>query len=99
MLELIKVSSNTSQSKLAGAICAAIRENGTTLVSCVGFRSLVQSVRGLSIARRFLSEEGIEIYTDIEVENNVVVKNKDGEESGEHQEVYKFKVLSRKVEK
>ncbi len=56
-------------------------------------------IKNNNICRSFISEEGIEIYTDIEVENNVVVKNKDGEESEEHQEVYKFKVLSRKVEK
>lgn len=97
MLEHIKVGSNTNQSLLAGAIANAIRTRGTTLVSCVGQKALYQAVRGLVIARRFLLKDGIEIFTQIDIESSGTSESSEEQNSEEIRSIVKISVTSKKV--
>lgn len=106
MLENIKVSSKTNQSKLAGAIATAIRNNSTTTISCVGQYALLQAIKGLTLARRFLAEEKIEIYSQIDMEDAprtetpVAETPAEGEAAPAAEEprvIIKFTVTSKKV--
>lgn len=102
MLENIKVSSKTNQSKLAGAIATAIRNNGTTTISCVGQYALLQAIKGLTLARRFLAEEKIEIYSQIDMEDaprteTPVAEGEAAPAAEEPRVIIKFTVTSKKV--
>ncbi|MBQ3841928.1 MAG: stage V sporulation protein S [Ruminiclostridium sp.] len=59
-MDVIKVSSRSVPKAVAGAICAVIRESGSSQVEAVGAGAVNQAVKAIAVARVFLSEEGID---------------------------------------
>ena len=59
--EVLKVSTRSRPSAVAGAIAGVIRENGTAEVQSIGAGATNQAIKAVAIARSYLNEEGIEI--------------------------------------
>ena len=60
-MEILKVSSKSNPSKVAGAIANIFRENGSVELQTIGAGSLNQAVKAVAIARVFLAPAGINI--------------------------------------
>lgn len=100
MFEHIKVGAHTNQSHLAGAICRGIRANREAYMTCIGHTALYQAIRGITIARRYLEEEGIAIYAQfdiqyIEKENKDV---KDDSDTKNNSTLIMISITSRRIE-
>ena len=72
-MEILKVSSKSNSSKVAGAIANIFREKGTVELQTIGAGSLNQAVKALCIARGFLAPSGtnlvcIPAFTDIMID-------------------------------
>ena len=76
-MEILKVSSKSNPSKVAGAIANIFRENGSVELQTIGAGSLNQAVKAVAIARGFLAPAGINIGI-IPAFNDVLIN---GEES------------------
>ena len=61
-MEILKVSSKSNPSKVAGAIANIFRENKRVEIECVGAGALNQSIKAIIIAKGFLSPSGYELY-------------------------------------
>jgi stage V sporulation protein S len=59
--EVLKVSTRSRPSAVAGAIAGVIRENGMAEVQSIGAGATNQAIKAVAIARSYLNEEGIEI--------------------------------------
>lgn len=59
--EVLKVSTRSRPSAVAGAIAGVIRENGTAEVQSIGAGATNQAIKAVAIACSYLEEEGIEI--------------------------------------
>ncbi len=57
-MEILKVSSKSNPSKVAGAIANVFRENGTVEIQTIGAGSLNQAIKSVCIARGFLAPSG-----------------------------------------
>ena len=57
-MEILKVSSKSNPSKVAGAIANIFRENGTAELQTIGAGSLNQAIKAIAIARGFLAPSG-----------------------------------------
>ncbi len=71
-MEAIKVSSRSVPKAVAGAIAAAVREEGSAEVQAVGAGAVNQAVKAISITRVFFEEENTEIvcipsFSELEV--------------------------------
>ncbi len=60
--EVLKVSTRSRPSAVAGAIAGVIRESGVAEVQSIGAGATNQAIKAVAIARSYLTEEGIEIY-------------------------------------
>ena len=60
-MEILKVSSKSNPSKVAGAIANIFRENGSVELQTIGAGSLNQAVKAVAIARGLLAPAGINI--------------------------------------
>ncbi len=58
--EILKVSSRSRPSAVAGAIAGVVRENGRAEVQAIGAGAANQAIKAVAIARDYLSETGIE---------------------------------------
>lgn len=72
-MEILKVSSKSNPSKVAGAIANVFRENGTVEIQTIGAGSLNQAIKSICIARGFLAPSGqnlivIPAFSDILIE-------------------------------
>ena len=72
-MEILKVSSKSNSSKVAGAIANIFREKGTVELQTIGAGSLNQAIKALCIARGFLAPSGINLvcipaFTDIMID-------------------------------
>lgn len=72
-MEILKVSTKSNPSKVAGAIANIFREKGTVEIQTIGAGSLNQAVKAVCIARGFLAPGGDDIviipsFNDIEIE-------------------------------
>lgn len=72
-MEILKVSSKSNPSKVAGAIANIFREKGLVELQTVGAGALNQAVKAVSIARGYISPSGINLvctpaFTDIEID-------------------------------
>ncbi|CCU79179.1 Stage V sporulation protein required for dehydratation of the spore core and assembly of the coat (SpoVS) [Halanaerobium saccharolyticum subsp. saccharolyticum DSM 6643] len=72
-MELLKVSSNSSPNKVAGALAGVLREEGSAELQAVGAGALNQGVKAVAIARGFVAPSGIDLicipaFTDIEID-------------------------------
>jgi stage V sporulation protein S len=71
--EVLKVSTRSRPSAVAGAIAGVIRDSGMAEVQSIGAGATNQAIKAVAIARSYLSEEGIEIvcvpsFIDVAIE-------------------------------
>ncbi len=70
--EIIKVSSNSRSTSVAGAIAGVIRQDHHAEVQAIGAGAVYQAVKAIAIARKYLSREvgimTIPIFTDVMIE-------------------------------
>ena len=71
-MEILKVSSKSNPSKVAGAIANIFRENGTAELQTIGAGSLNQAIKAIAIARGFLAPSGKNIAV-IHAFNDVII--------------------------
>ena len=72
-MEILKVSSKSNPSKVAGAIANIYRENKCVEIQTIGAGSLNQAIKSICIARGFLAPSGqnlvvIPAFSDIMIE-------------------------------
>ncbi len=72
-MEVLKVSSNSSPNKVAGALAGVLREEGNAELQAVGAGAINQGVKAVAIARGFVAPSGIDLicipaFTDIEID-------------------------------
>jgi stage V sporulation protein S len=72
--EMLKVSTRSRPSAVAGAIAGVIREVGTAEVQSIGAGATNQAIKAIAIARSYLREDGIDIscvpsFIDISIDN------------------------------
>lgn len=72
-MNVIKVSSQSRTSAVAGAIAGVMRENHRAEVQAIGAGAVNQAVKAIAIARGYLSEDGIDItcipeFTSVEID-------------------------------
>jgi len=59
--EVLKVSTRSRPSAVAGAIAGVIRDSGVAEVQSIGAGATNQAIKAVAIARSYLSEEGLDI--------------------------------------
>ena len=57
-MEILKVSSKSNPSKVAGAIANMYRESGSVEIQTIGAGSLNQAIKAVAIARGFVAPSG-----------------------------------------
>lgn len=72
--EVLKVSTRSRPSAVAGAIAGVIRESGLAEVQSIGAGATNQALKAVAIARSYLNEEGIDIicspsFIDVAIDN------------------------------
>lgn len=72
-MEILKVSSNSSSNKVAGALAGVLRERGSAELQAIGAGALNQSVKAVAIARGFVAPSGVDLicipaFTDVEID-------------------------------
>ena len=72
-MEILKVSSKSNPSKVAGAIANIFREKGSVQIQTIGAGSLNQAIKGIAIARGFVAPSGVDLvcipaFAEVEVE-------------------------------
>ena len=72
-MEILKVSSKSNPSKVAGAIANVFRNNGNVEIQTIGAGSLNQAIKAICIARGFLAPSGknlivVPSFSDIEID-------------------------------
>ena len=75
-MEILKVSSKSNPSKVAGAIANIFRENGNVELQTFGAGSLNQAIKAIAIARGFLAPAGKNIAV-IPAFNDVLINNEE----------------------
>ncbi len=71
-LNIIKVSSQSRSTAVAGAIAGVIREHGRAEVQAIGASAVNQAVKAIAIARTYLEEDGLDLlcqpaFTEVEI--------------------------------
>lgn len=61
-MEIMKVSSNSIPSKVAGALTSLLREHEKVQIQVIGAASLNQAMKAIAIARGYVASSGKEIY-------------------------------------
>ncbi len=60
-MDILKVSSDSRTSAVAGAIAGVVREHHRADVQAIGAGAVNQAVKAVAIARGYLQEDGIDI--------------------------------------
>ena len=76
-MEILKVSSKSNPSKVAGAIANIFREKGSVEIQTIGAGSLNQAIKGIAIARGFVAPSGDNLVVVIPAFNDVVINGED----------------------
>ena len=74
-MEILKVSSKSSPSKVAGAIANIFREYKSVELQAIGAGALNQAIKAIAIARGFLSPSGYNLVV-IPAFNDVLIDTK-----------------------
>ena len=61
-MEILKVSSKSNPSAVAGALANAFREKGTLEIQAIGAGALNQAIKAVAISRGFLAPSGKNLY-------------------------------------
>ena len=88
-MNVLKVSSKSSANSVAGALAAAIRDDGESEIQAIGAGAVNQSVKAIAIASGFLAPTGVSIFAQPTFEEI----NIDGEE----RTAIRFKITSQKA--
>ncbi len=72
-MTIIKVSSESRTSAVAGAIAGVVREHNRADVQAIGAGAVNQAVKAVAIARGYLQEDGIDIicmpeFTSVDID-------------------------------
>jgi stage V sporulation protein S len=72
-MEVIRVSSRSSPSSVAGAMAGVVRQAGAVEVQVVGAGALNQAIKALAIARGYVAPSGVDLvcapsFTDIQID-------------------------------
>lgn len=59
--EILKVSSSSRPTLVAGAIAGIVRHNGRTELQAIGAGAVNQATKAIAIARRYLASDGIDV--------------------------------------
>lgn len=75
-MDLIKVSSTSRTSSVAGAIAGVVRENSRAEVQAIGAGAVNQAVKALILAKGYLRGDGIDVFfmpefADVSIEDKV----------------------------
>ncbi|MFL7867506.1 MAG: stage V sporulation protein S [Anaerolineales bacterium] len=75
-MELIKVSSSSRTSAVAGAIAGVVRDNNRAEVQAIGAGAVNQAVKALILATGYLRQDGIDVFmvpefADVSIEDKV----------------------------
>ena len=75
-MEILKVSSKSNPSKVAGAIANIYREKGSVELQTIGAGSLNQAIKAIAIARGFVAPSGVDLvcipaFAEVQVEGEV----------------------------
>ena len=75
-MELIKVSSTSRTSAVAGAIAGVVRENNRAEVQAIGAGAVNQAIKALILASGYLKGDGIDIsfspeFAEVSIEDKV----------------------------
>ena len=76
-MEMIRVSSSSKPSKVAGALTSLLRSQQVVQIQVIGAAALNQSIKAIAIARGYVAPGGNEIYCipsfyDLTIEDQVV---------------------------
>lgn len=63
MVEVLKVSAQSSPKSVAGALTAILRENGFAELQAVGAGAVNQAVKAIAITRGFIAPNGVDLVT------------------------------------
>ncbi len=71
-MEILKVSSKSAPSSVAGAVAGVIRSDGSVELQAIGAGATNQALKAIAIARGFLAPSGMEIvcvpsFADIDI--------------------------------
>ena len=72
-MDALRVSGQSNPKSVAGALAAAIRENGASELQAVGAAAINQAVKAIAIARGFVAPSGIDLiaipaFTEIQID-------------------------------
>jgi stage V sporulation protein S len=72
-MNVIKVSSGSRTSAVAGAIAGVVRENNRAEAQAIGAGAVNQAVKAVAIARGYLHEDGLDVicipeFTTVDIE-------------------------------
>lgn len=75
-MELIKVSSTSRTSAVAGAIAGVVRENSRAEVQAIGAGAVNQAMKALILATGYLKGDGIEVvflpeFAEVSIEDKI----------------------------
>lgn len=59
---IVRVSSSSVTSRVAGAIAGIMREKDRVIVQAIGASAVNQAIKAITLARGFLREDGIDIF-------------------------------------
>ena len=73
MTEILRVSSRSAPTAVAGALAGLVRSGGVAEVQVVGAGALNQAIKALAIARTYVSPSGLDLhcrptFADIEID-------------------------------
>lgn len=74
-MDLVKVSSKSNPSSVAGALASMLKENSYVEVQAVGAGALNQAIKAVAIARGFVAPSGLDLvcipsFTEIEIDGD-----------------------------
>ena len=72
-MDIIKVSSRSRSTAVAGAIAGVVREHGRAEVQAIGAGAVNQAIKAAAIARGYLALDGIDVicipaFTEVDID-------------------------------
>ncbi len=72
-MDIIKVSSRSRSTAVAGAIAGVVREHGRAEVQAIGAGAVNQAIKATAIARGYLALDGIDVicipaFTEVDID-------------------------------
>ncbi len=72
-MDIIKVATRSRSTSVAGAIAGVVREYGRAEVQAIGAGAVNQAIKGVTIARGYLTLDGIDVicipvFTEVSIE-------------------------------